>query len=384
MNSSILQQERIRTLDIIRGIAILGIFLVNIPDMLGNSAYHVHNWSGPDKYVRFFYDLFVQTKFYTIFSFLFGLGFYIFMSRAEAKGLRYNVLFGKRIFFLFVFGVIHCVFLWRGDILHTYAMGGLFLLLFYRCEINTIKRWTITFFIIAHTFGLALMQYASVIMDKFPQQPHYFVDWTKWAQVRASELFGERLLGELLLLPEILALFLFGFYIGKKSIFSNVENYRTTIRKWQLVSLAIGIVFSIPIINGFLSNDIYVSKNYYAWILLSGKALAVFYVTTIMLAKAKWLRYFGYVGQMALTNYMMHTLVGVVLLSGLLKQTGNMSLMVQAGIVAFVYIVQICISKWWLSRYRFGPLEWLWRTGTYGKVQQMKKRKGSRNIREAH
>ena len=90
--------------------------------------------NGLDSYIRLFYDMFIQTKFYTIFSFLFGLGFYIFMNRAEAKTDRPKTLFVRRLLILLLFGFLHYVLLWDGDILHSYAIAGFFLLLFYKRE----------------------------------------------------------------------------------------------------------------------------------------------------------------------------------------------------------------------------------------------------------
>ena len=86
MTRNIPQGERIHSIDIIRGIAVLGIFLVNWPVIAGVDSSEISGiYEGVDSYIRLFYDMFIQTKFYTIFSFLFGLGFYIFMNRAEAK-----------------------------------------------------------------------------------------------------------------------------------------------------------------------------------------------------------------------------------------------------------------------------------------------------------
>lgn len=92
MLKSIEEKERIIEIDIIRGIAILGIFFVNLPEMLVAPMVSI-KYMGMDGWVRLIYNMLIQTKFYTIFSFLFGLGFYIFMSRAEARGDKMYKLF---------------------------------------------------------------------------------------------------------------------------------------------------------------------------------------------------------------------------------------------------------------------------------------------------
>ncbi|GGE59427.1 DUF418 domain-containing protein [Priestia taiwanensis] len=371
MNHSILQRERIQKLDIIRGFAILGIFLVNIPVMVGSS----NVFTGIDKYISIFYALFVHTKFYTIFSFLFGLGFYIFISRAKEKGLTYNRLFVKRLLLLFVLGTVHYVFFWGGDILHTYALIGVFLLFFYRCTLKTLLIWAFSLFTIAHTFVLA---FSLSLLEKEETtstlKPNYFAEWLSNVQERAGDFFSTNLLFmEFIRLPEILSLFLFGLYVGKKGVFYKIEEYKSSLRKWQIGSFVVSLLLSIPILLTFFQNETHEVKDYYLWVILSSKPLAMFYIITLMLAKRRWLNYFGYVGQMALTNYITHTLVGVVLLAALVTQPANIALSIQIPIVLVVYSTQIFISKWWLNRYRFGPLEWLWRSGTYGQFQSMKK-----------
>ncbi|MFE7738135.1 DUF418 domain-containing protein, partial [Bacillus cereus] len=112
MTQNLTQGERIHSIDVIRGIAVLGIFLVNWPVIAGVDSRDLSGiYEGIDSYIRLFYDMFIQTKFYTIFSFLFGLGFYIFMSRAEAKTDHPKILFVRRLFILLLFGFLHYVLL---------------------------------------------------------------------------------------------------------------------------------------------------------------------------------------------------------------------------------------------------------------------------------
>ena len=103
MTQNISQGERIHSIDIIRGIAVLGIFLVNWPIIAGIDSRDLSGvYEGLDSYIRLFYDMFIQTKFYTIFSFLFGLGFYIFMTRAEAKRSTKNFICSSFTYFIII------------------------------------------------------------------------------------------------------------------------------------------------------------------------------------------------------------------------------------------------------------------------------------------
>ncbi|PDY96059.1 DUF418 domain-containing protein, partial [Bacillus thuringiensis] len=126
------QNARIHSLDIIRGIAILCILFANLPTMTGLDPFNQAGYTSTDKTIRFLVDLFIQTKFYTIFAFLFGVGFYIFMKNTEAKGYPMYKLFTRRLCILLVFGLLHFTFLWYGDILHAYAIAGFILLFFYK------------------------------------------------------------------------------------------------------------------------------------------------------------------------------------------------------------------------------------------------------------
>ena len=108
MTQNISQGERIHSIDIIRGIAVLGIFLVNWPVIAGIDSRDLSGvYEGLDSYIRLFYDMFIQTKFYTIFSFLFGLGFYIFMTRAETKQIDQKLyLFVAYLFYYYLVSYI--------------------------------------------------------------------------------------------------------------------------------------------------------------------------------------------------------------------------------------------------------------------------------------
>jgi uncharacterized protein len=122
--------DRVVSIDIIRGFALLGIFFVNVPMM--QSVMSFDTKSGFEAIIRLLYDIFIQTNFIPIFSFLFGVSAYYFMRSQEKKGLAHRKLFWKRTAWLFVFGVIHYIFIWFGDILHSYALIGLLLPLFYK------------------------------------------------------------------------------------------------------------------------------------------------------------------------------------------------------------------------------------------------------------
>ncbi|WP_440603167.1 DUF418 domain-containing protein [Bacillus sp. GB_SG_008] len=383
MAKSISQNERIHSIDIIRGIAIFGIFLVNWPVLAGIESRDLTGvYEGLDRYIRLFYDLFVQTKFYTIFSFLFGLGFYIFMKRAEEKAYRPKLLFIRRLLILLLFGFLHYVLLWDGDILHNYAISGFVLLLFYKRQPKTLLIWSLILLSIWEFIMLLASSTMLVVplekLGDFSAPVVPLLNWSLQVQDRFTAFYSEEIGYSLMMLPETVGLFLLGLYAGKKEIFRRVKDIDTKLKKWQIIAFIATLPTWWIMIVYFNMNDSYMPFKMIGFITLSGKTLFIFYILTLMrlLQHAKWqkiFRPFQYVGRMALTNYISQTIV-TLLVFGLLFQA-NIVFPLWGGTLFCIgfYIIQIFVSRWWLSRYQYGPLEYIWRLGTYGKNMPMKK-----------
>lgn len=383
MTQNISQGERIHSIDIIRGIAVLGIFLVNWPIIAGIDSRDLSGvYEGLDSYIRLFYDMFIQTKFYTIFSFLFGLGFYIFMTRAEAKTDRPKTLFVRRLLILLLFGFLHYVLLWDGDILHSYAIAGFFLFLFYKRKPRTILIWAIVllsifqFLMLIATIGIAFMS-KEVLGLSLPIMP--LEDWVSQIQNRFHAFYANGIGLNVSMLPETVGLFLLGLYAGKKDIFRRTKELDPKLKKWQIIMFVLTLPFWFFMVRYFLSTSSYEPLYMQGLAMFSGKTLFIFYIFTLMrlLQKERWqtlLRPFQYVGRMALTNYISHTIV-TLLVFGLLFKNGYLApLWVGPLFCVGFYTLQIFISRWWLSRYQYGPLEYIWRLGTYGKMMPLKKK----------
>jgi len=150
-------QERIDAMDILRGVAILGILIVNmglfsLPDGLPAHQLWPNAIDGAAERLIFF---FAQEKFKSLFSFLFGLSLAVQMMRAEARGARFVPLYLRRLSILFLIGVAHFLLLWDGDILHDYAMLGFVLLIFRRRSLKTLLVWAAIFLSIPVLFHSA-------------------------------------------------------------------------------------------------------------------------------------------------------------------------------------------------------------------------------------
>ncbi|CEH31888.1 hypothetical protein AM501_07965 [Aneurinibacillus migulanus] len=387
--------ERMITLDIIRGFALLGIFLVNMPtfhspDFIRQLYDLPQDLSSVDKVVSLFFNLFIQTKFYTIFSFLFGLGFYVFMNRAEQKGLKVYRLFSRRLLILFLFGLLHLIFLWYGDILHAYAIVGFALLLFYKRSNKVILGWA---------FGLLFVFYCIPIAQLLFESPSYITEkqtagitklneavkiyqdatYVDWLAYRVKTEVAFVLESSPIMVFVVLPMFLFGLYAGQKGIFQQPAEHTTFVRRVWSFSLLLSVpltMFVACLELGLLSFGIRQSIVSQLFVSLSGLTLCFFYISSLILLvqKDRWqkrLRIFSFTGQMALTNYVMQTMVSLLIIFTF-HLFNNISLAVGFLLCLVIYLFQAIFSFFWLKRYKFGPLEWLWRSLTYGYVQPIK------------
>ncbi|MBS3680881.1 DUF418 domain-containing protein [Ornithinibacillus massiliensis] len=397
-NSPISSKERIVTIDIIRGFALFGIFLVNMPSfhsaIFMKSMYGVEPvYTGLDYWLDVFFTLFIDMKFFTIFSFLFGLGFYIFISRAEGKGLAATSLYTRRMLALLLFGLIHLIALWYGDILHTYALAGFFLLFFYKRKIKTMLIWAGSLLLVYNAFNSLTLLIPSTFLEEV-QESSAVVERavSNYTEVYQNagylELVNFRLGTELpmilfnliLAMLPVLAMFLIGLAAGKAGVFQYVTKYLNLLKQIRLVTFLISIpltailaLFTLGIVDWGIKQD------YVIYVLTSVGSipLCLFYISalTLLLQHEKWqqrLRALRFTGQMALTNYLFQTIFSVVIFVGF-GWYGNVSLGIGTLICLGIFAGQMMISTLWLKKFRFGPFEWLWRTITYCRIQPIAK-----------
>ena len=394
------KQERIETLDIIRGVALLGILLVHMPLWFGTPHLYLEfvgqspEWTGWNRLTEIFVSTFASAKFFPIFSFLFGLGFFIFFERAKERNPNPKRLFRKRLFFLMLIGFAHAFLIWWGDILVSYALFGFLLPLFFDRKPKTLLIWIGVFFILTvffTFFGVITMllqgMHKEVTATEMPAVFTTFFENRLESSIQAyrygtfGEIMRQRASDTLFVyafmpfnIIAVFPMFLLGLYAGKKGIFQNIESNLPFIKKAWKWSFAIAIPMSIAVIilQKLPNTNIYLSLSAIAGF-FSMVGLVVFYITSITLLcqNAKWLlrlKPFAYVGRMALSNYLLQSIIGTLIFYnyglGLYGQIAPAFGMVLALVI---FAVQIFISKWWLERYQFGPMEWTWKSLTYGK-----------------
>ena len=401
--------DRVVSLDFIRGIAVLGILFANITAF--GQPYVAYLWppaisggmTAGDQAIWLFQFVLVDGKFRGLFTILFGAGIYLFMERAWARG-KGKGLQARRLFFLLCFGLIHYFLIWRGDILTLYAVWGLVALLMIGWKAKT----QLVVGLIATTLGSLLMaalmafQFAAAeipqVRDNMPPEAREQIENVEPNTLASAEeeialyqdgSYGEivesavkndwgQLLSELLLVGpvETIGLILIGMGLYRMGLFTGGISRRKLLI-WGWIGLIAGLVTS------FLAGQMAYSAGFpfmTTLFVFNGLGQLPHLITVLGVlfllalwgpsAARGWLgQRFVAAGRMAFSNYLGTSIVMMFVFhgwaGGLFGQLHRLELL---GIVVAMWLVMLLWSKAWLSVFRFGPLEWVWRCLTYGKL----------------
>ena len=415
--------ERIASLDILRGIAILGILVMNIyvfampiaatisPLMMGGmESLNIGTW--------FFTHILFDQKFMSIFAMLFGAGIVLMTGRAEAKGAKYGQIFYRRQFWLVLIGLLHGFFLWEGDILFMYAVIGMLAYLFRNREPRTLIIVACLLLPVSLSMMIGLgesmqklktyaeeAQLMSAAAEEITEEQQQAIEsWDGQRSMMAPDsesmrdevashlgnyagIFEKRasVYGVLAALTpflmgwRVLALMLIGMALMKLGVLA-AERSASFYRKMILICYGVGLpltVYSAVNLHVHEFNPIYFFglggvPNYFGSIIVGLGHIAVVMLMIKSGFAQNLLQRFASVGRMALTNYLMHSVILTTVFYGYgLGLYGSVPRFQQMGFVVAVVALQLILSPWWLARYRFGPVEWLWRSLTYWKRQRM-------------
>lgn len=389
--------ERFVILDILRGIALLGIALANFPEFslysfLPAEATQTFPTSEIDTVVRFLQYVFIDGKFYTLFSLLFGIGFSIIISNAMRKGANGFRIFYRRMLILVLIGFLHLMFIWSGDILMLYALMGMLLPMFRNVSDKSLLIWAFTLLFLpvvidCTTEILRIYPAAPVVhlqqyyCSKYGITDANFAYWLRDAE-SYHEVFQFLIQGALVRAQEfidgnryfkVLGLFLLGLYIGRQRMYADLANRKDFLKHIFRKGLLIGLPFS----------------SFYAWSAMNQHPLglavhsALYFVSVFPLGFAymagisllflripKWspFRLFAASGRMALSNYIGQSLWGMFFFYGIgLGFGAQIGLSYVLLIAICVYMIESLFCIYWFRYFQFGLLEWLWRMLTYGK-----------------
>jgi uncharacterized protein len=401
--------ERIVTLDVVRGFALLGVVIANVWLWFSGTFFLFPDIR--EQLVRPSLDalvyngvgVFVSGKAVATFSFLFGLGFAVQMLRAEQRGLAIAPVYRRRLAVLLLFGAVHGFFLWYGDILLMYALLG-FVLLLCRRRSDRALLASAAVLLVAVPIAMGAVPLVMSLLGRPMPAPDLAAFAESGAAALAAfqggaytQVFMENLkmLGYFYLTPKAavwtlysLGLFLLGLYAGRRRFFEDVEAHHEGFRRVARWGLGVGLACSLTycaMYVGFSPTQVAAVPRLAllnaALITFGTVPLAFGYIATatLLLQRAEWRRRlapFAPVGRMALTNYLSQTVICLFVFygygAGLIGQVGSAAALV---IALLVFAAQMAWSPWWLARFHFGPAEWLWRSLTYGRPQPMRVRR---------
>lgn len=391
--------ERIEVLDGLRGFALFGILLVNIIDWSGWGSASLPEsqkvaLAGPQWafWFDFLRTMLIEGKFYTIFSFLFGLGFALQLARLERRGANGTAIYRRRLLVLLAIGITHLLFVWDGDILTLYAALGLTLPFFRRWP-DARLLWTAVALLLLPIIGYSLVAALDIsptlglndLGDRIfialggELSEDIGIAWRQREDLvsyLAYALSGWpfRLGGfvESWRIPKVLAMMLIGLWAGRRLIAGRLLADRALLKRVALAGFLVGIPANIGYAAiGGLSQDSFTAGLKATVLYAIGVVpLGLAYAATFALLwrSGSILGVFVAPGRMALTNYLTHSVLGVVIFYGIgFGLIAAVPPWTIYGIALGIFISQVILSRLWLAHFQQGPMEWLWRLGTYGR-----------------
>ena len=397
------QTERIDSIDVLRGFALLGILVMNIqvfamPQVAYFNPTAYGDLTGANRYVWIAGRMFADQKFMTIFSLLFGAGIVLMTGRAEARGDGRRVHY-RRMRWLLVIGLLHGYLLWWGDILFHYAVCGMLVYPLRRQSPGRLIAIGLVLLVAASAFwclvGLSFPYWpeearAKFVAEAWQLSPEkidaevatYRGGWLHQLPHRSATAFGSQ---SLLLIIWVVwragGLMLIGMALFKKDVFSAGRSpgfYAALIAVAAAVGFPLQAYWiSLDFAQGWSVRSLFMGLQSVYW---TSIAVSLGYVGAVMLAcrtaaLRRVTRPFAAVGQTALTNYLLQTVICTTIFYGHgLGLFGSVDRVGQVGVMAGVWAVQLIASPLWLRRFRFGPVEWLWRSLTYRARQPMRRK----------
>jgi uncharacterized protein len=390
--------ERVLEIDILRGIAVFGMIIWNFRS---NSMGFYRTKEGIDCAVCGIVSILgFKYTVHLLFSFLFGWGLALQMIRAQAGGISFTLIYLRRLLSLFVIGVVNCFLFYRSEILHIYALLGIILLFL----VNRSNRTILILAVLS--IGLPVLgwvmlgrsispdsYYGSNTYNSYMAQFIMSSNYIDMVLARAHEFLTEyahphAYIGDL----DILGASLLGLYAARRGVFQDISGNICFIRKvlWGLLAIGLiglGFVFALGQLKIVGGNEPDWLLPIYGLLrreslktlakLYSMHVFSLLYICLIVLllqgkSRRKLFRPVAKLGQMAISNYLLHIVIGTTIFYRYgLGLYGNLGCALGEALAIIVFILQMVVSIWWLKKYQFGPIEWLWRSLTYWRLQPM-------------
>lgn len=381
--------KRVHLIDSLRGFSLLGILIANMLifqyGIFGKDEiayFHLRPW---DEFMYVWIKIFVESSFMPIFLFLFGYSAIMLKNKLEKYGKRVKWHLFRRFLLLIIFGLLHAVFLWEGDILFSYGFTGIVMLIFVNRKRNTILYWAIGIFLITSLTNLIPEE---EITNKETENISSYIQKANdiYATGTYHEIFEFRNSGEdpyelsdyfypvlIMLTPFIVCpMLLFGMYAAKSGWFTNPGPNRMQYREMALIFVIGGLL--LKSVQYVYTGPIFGNITY----AVGGPILAMGYIFTFSYfysgSGQKYLSFFEGIGRLSMTNYLFQTIICTSIFYGYgLGLFGELGVLNGFFLAIIIYSCQAIISYYYLKRWKMGPFEKLMRIGTYlswsGKMQ---------------
>lgn len=382
--------DRITVMDILRGAALFGILLMNIeaftgPLDLSFTGVDPH-WHGIDYLADALVYVLVQGKFFLLFSLLFGAGFAVMAQRAQGAGRDFTPIYLRRSVALLLIGACHALLVWSGDILLVYALLSFLLL--------GTRRWPVSMLpamgalVYAFAVGLSLL-FALLVWaaarggspldsagsmraaQEVIETQRLAYGQGSWAQANVQRLADLRhMVGGILITgPEIFGMFLIGAWFGRSGALADPARFASLYARLRWIAMPVGVVLMLASAawHPYLAPGEFTVRTglSYAMAAVASLLMALGYLGWIVQARHA-LGWLAAPGRMALTHYLLQSLLCTWLFFG--YGLGFFEQLPRAWQLVFavaLFALQVGISHLWLARFRYGPMEWLWRAMTY-------------------
>jgi len=376
-------ENRVEAIDFLRGFALLGIFIANM--LLFHTPYISINpftwFTTPSDIDAFkWIDILVEGSFYPIFALLFGYGINMQYEKSVARGTLFAPYMAKRLGILLGFGLLHGLFIWSGDVLFPYAVMGFLLILLVRIP----AKWLTPLALMLYIIPVGFMYLVSLFLTK--SNPAFLINEyadiqqielaiSAYAQGTWSEIFifrfyewlviglGGTFMGFFIVLPIIML----GAALSKWKVIERAAEMKG--RLVAVIVLGLGVGFgmkALPHIAEPTPDLLLLQDTFGGVIVAAGYVGLLLLLCTLPLFKVIF-RPIAKAGRMSLTTYIMQSVIATILFYSYgFGLYGKIDLVTGTWIAVGVFVIQAIFAELWLSKFRMGPLEWLWRKGTYG------------------
>jgi len=382
-------QDRVEALDILRGFSLLGILLVNIIAFYTPQPYiDLGSWftDASDIIWHQRLDIYVQSSFYPLFAMLFGYGLAMQWAKAERVGINFYKIGSRRLVTLLLFGVIHAFAIWWGDILMTYAISGLLLLMFLRMKPLFLVATALLLNLVFHMFMLFIVGYIYLANQEMGTAALDIISIEKsitaygagnwldaFSQRVQDTIYQNNILMLVMIMLTILPYMLVGAAASKWRLIERAKDFKVSWIVVGVVFFGVGLfIKGAPILweRTYLLDYL---KVYVGGPLMSigyiGLIISLLFipqVTTLLSPISK-------IGRMSITTYIMQSIILSLLFYNFgIGWYGKLDVRTGIIVAMVIYIVQIIFVELWLSKFKQGPIEGLWRKLTYEKILSKK------------